>query len=869
MKILAVLAAVLLAAGSPAWAAPAKKAPAAPTRVVLPTAVTPERYDIRVAPDAARLAFTGQARITVQVKRPTDRIVLNAADLAFKRVRLSGQKAAPKIVLDDKQQTAAFVFAAPLKPGRYLLSIDYAGKIYQQASGLFALDYDTAQGKQRALFTQFENSDARRFAPTWDEPGVKSVFALTVEAPAGQMAISNMPAAETTALAGGRQAVRFADSPKMSSYLLFLALGDFERIHQQVGPTDIGVVVRRGDGAKGQFALDAAVKLLGYYNDYFGTPYPLPKLDLVAGPGQSQFFGAMENWGAIFYFDYYLLLDPKLSTDTDRQQVFVVVAHEMAHQWFGDLVTMAWWDDLWLNEGFASWMENKATDHFHPEWKMWLQTQADQQQAMRLDARAGTHPIITPIPDVFAAANAFDAITYQKGQAVIRMLESYVGEDAFRAGVQSYIAKHRYGNTVTDDLWSEIDKVSPKAITAIAHDFTLQAGVPLITAQAAGQGLRLTQGRFAADPASAAPRTWRTPVAAASLGGSGAWQGVVSAKAPADLPALPTPIVNAGQTGYFRTAYAPALWAKVAQAFAALTPEDQLGLLYDSRALGEAGVAPMSDFLELARHAGPSDDPVVQKTLAEQLAALDDYYEGRPGQPAYRAFARARLAPLFARLGWDEKPGESDNDRVLRTTLISTLGALGDPAVAAEARRRFEASLTRPDSLTGALRQSVLKIVAANAGAATWEQLHGLARKATDITDKQRLWRTLGGARDPALADRALTLALSGEPSPTDAPGIIASVARTYPDKAFAFALAHRPAVEALLEPTSRSSFFTELASGSRDPAMLEKLAAFARTIPASSRGEVTKAEAAVRYRTGVIAKRLPDVDRWLAAHPG
>ena len=285
----------------------------------------------------------------------------------------------------------------------------------------------------------------------------------------------------------------------MSSYLLFLAVGDFERIHRMVGKTDVGVITRRGKTAQAQFALDAAAEILPFYNDYFGTPYPLPKLDFIAGPGQSQFFAAMENWGAIYYFDYALLIDPKLSTEADKQNVYVDIAHEMAHQWFGDLVTMAWWDDLWLNEGFASWMENKTTDHFHPEWKIWLQTKAGEQAAMRTDAKAGSHPVITPIHDVFAAANAFDSITYQKGHAVIHMLEDYVGPDVFRAGVRNYIAHHAYGNTVTDDLWGEIDKVSPRKITGIAHDFTLQAGVPLVSVAAApGKGVTAHPSRASA-----------------------------------------------------------------------------------------------------------------------------------------------------------------------------------------------------------------------------------------------------------------------------------------------------------------------------------------------------------------------------------
>ena len=869
MKFLAAVAAVVLATAAPTLAVAAPAKPAAATRIILPTDVRPDRYDIHVTPDAEKLTFTGTAKIEVMVLRPTDRIVLNAADLTFGKASLSGQTVAPRLVEDTEQQTVAFVFPTALAPGRHTLTIDYAGKIYQQASGLFALDYQDADGtKRRALFTQFENSDARRFAPMWDEPGVKSVFSLTVDTPKGQMPVSNMPVSAEAPAAGGAQAVTFADSPKMSSYLLFLALGDFERIHKQVGKTDVGVVVRKGDAAKGQFALDAAEKLLGYYNTWFDTPYPLPKLDLIAGPGNSQFFGAMENWGAIFYFDYYLLIDPKLSTEADKQQVFIVVAHEMAHQWFGDLVTMAWWDDLWLNEGFASWMENKATDHLHPEWNVWLSTQSGQQAAMRLDSRAGTHPVIADIPDVFAAANAFDDITYQKGQAVIRMLETYVGEDAFQAGVRDYIKAHAYGNAVSDDLWRALDKAAPsKKVVDVAHDFLLQPGVPLIRATEAAGGLVLTQERFGVDASQRKPQTWRTPVAVQAA--NGAWQQVVSAGAPKSVPAQGATVINAGQTSYMRSAYSPALWAKLAPTFASQQPADQLGLLYDSRALGEAGVAPMSDFLALARNAPADADPAVLDALASQLGALDVFYDGRPTQGQFRAFARARLSPVAARLGWDAKADESDNAAVTRRNVLSQLGDLGDPATVAEARRRFDAWAKDRSTLTGAQRYTVLAIVAANADVAAWEAIHAEAKASKDATDRARLYGYLGDSSDPALADRTLALALSGEPQPTEVPGIIAGVTGSFPDKAYDFAIANRAKLEAFLEPTSRTTFFARLATGSRDPAMLDKLAKLKASVPASTRGEVEKAEAAVRYRIGVIKDRLPETDRWLAANGG
>ncbi|CAN7277332.1 M1 family metallopeptidase [Phenylobacterium sp. LjRoot219] len=866
-KLLSLLLAASLAFATPAWSALAPQAAASVDRVILPAEVAPERYEIRITPDPDRLAFRGHARITVTVARPTDRIVLNAADLGFGQVSLSGVSATPKVVLDAAEQTAAFVFPQPLSPGRYTLDIDYTGRIYQQAFGLFALDGDVGGRKSRALFTQFEHSDARRFAPMWDEPALKAVFALTIEAPAGQMAVSNMPTARVEPLPDGRVATTFADTPSMSSYLLFLALGDFERIQRKVGDVELGVVALRGQAEKGRFALDTAAELLPWFNDYFGKPYPLPKLDLIAGPGQSQFFAAMENWGAIFAFDRNLLLEPAASP-AERQRVFTIVAHEMAHQWFGNLVTMAWWDDLWLNEGFTSWMESKAADHFHPEWKMSLQEMANRERAMRLDAGAGSHPVITPVRDVFAASSAFDAITYQKGQAVVRMLEQFVGEDAFRAGIRAYIARHAYGNTTTDQLWAEMERVAPRPVTRVAHDFTLQSGVPLIRAEAAPGGVRLTQSRFGG--ALLRGGTWLTPVRVAAPATDKTWVGLVSSPRPERVALAPgaAAVVNAGQTGYFRTRYAPELWTRLAPGYLNLESADQLGLLYDSRALGESGLSPLGDFLGLAKTAAQAEEPVVLTGLANELTALGRAYPATDGA-AYRAYASARLAPVLARIGWDPRPGEGDNTPALRDALVRALSDFNDPGVRAEALRRFQASAGQPDKQAGALAQTVQAAAARHADPATWEQLHTLARTAGPSSERARFYRLLGSAKDPALADRALALALSGEPPPTTAPAIIAAVAVLHPDKAFDFAVAHRAEVEALLEPTSRTTFIANLARGSRDKAMLKKLDAFADTVPASSRSEVRKAATEIRNRRDFADRGLAEIDRWLAANPG
>jgi aminopeptidase N len=844
---------------------------AAPTqRVVLPTDVLPTHYALAVTPDAAHMTFTGSVQIDLDVKQATRVIQLNAADLIFSKLSLSGVSETPSVSFDTKQETATLSFKSPVSAGHHVLSIDYSGLINQHPAGFFALDYDGASGKQRALFTQFENSDARRFVPSWDEPGIKSTFTLTVMLPAKDMALSNMPIAKSEKLPGDLVKVSFQQSPKMSSYLLFFGAGDFERIHREVNGVDVGVVVQRGDTAKAQYALDAASKILPYYEDYFGVKYPLPKLDLIGGPGQSQFFGAMENWGAIFYFERDLILDPKISTEQDKRNVYAVIAHEMAHQWFGDLVTMAWWDDLWLNEGFASWMEFKPSDHFNPGWKVWLDSVDAKEGAMRVDVRPGTHPIITPINDVLQASQAFDTITYEKGQAVIRMLEDYVGADAFRDGVRAYIKKHAYGNTVTDDLWAELDKTAKQDISGVAHDFTLQAGVPLLRVTATPKGLHLSQDRFTADGSGKPAATWHVPVTIASSSGAPLWHGIVSSGKPADvaLPADAVPVINAGQAGYYRTLYDAPSFARVAAQFPKLKAADQLGLLNDSQALGFAGYESMDDFMALTAQASPDLDTKVAGHLVDQLAGLNFYYEGLPTQAAFKAYGRKTVNPLFAKVGWDPKPGEDTNLTVLRGQLLEALGAFDDPAVIAEANKRFAAYLKDQDSLSPDMRLTVLGIVADHADAATWKQLHGLAKAATSNLEQRQLYRLLASAHDKSLAQKALDLSLTDEVPATTRPAMLSASSGYYPEMALDFFVAHQDAYIALLEPASRSRFAPRLAFSARETGIIAKLDAYAaKNIPESARGDVVKAEGSINEHAAIRGQRLPQVDAWLKSH--
>jgi len=832
----------------------------------LPDNVIPVHYDLKVAPAAADATFTAAVQIQIDVRHRTSDIELNSANLAFTSVQLSGSSGSPTVRFDTSQQTATLHFAAPVRPGRHTLSIRYSGQINADPSGLFFLDYDTSAGSKRALFTEFENSDARRFFPCWDEPNRKATFTLTVTAPGTDRTVSNMPAARVTRLAGGLARTRFQTSPRMSTYLLFLAEGDFQRITRRVNGVELGVVFRRGDAAAARDALDRAAQLLPYYEEYFGVRYPLPKLDLVAAPGQSQTFEAMENWGAILGFERDMLADPATASQSDSINAYITIAHEMAHQWFGDLVTMDWWNDLWLNEGFAEWMQYKAMDHFHPQWQPWLLAMVEREDAMDQDSRAGTHPVITPVADILQANDDFDVITYTKGMAVIQMLENLMGEQPFRDGIRRYIRAHAYGNAVTEDLWRELDRSAAVPVSDIAHQFTLQAGVPLIRVTP-DTGLHLEQGRFVTD-ASGGPTVWQVPVVVRSPTGS-EWRGVVSANAPVDLPGFPDngAVVNYGRNGYFRTLYAPPLIAALSTRFVSLPPVEQLGLLQDAEALGMAGYEPLPDALQLAQEVGPDIQPQVQRTVARMLFNIARLYRGRREEPTFRAFVLPLLARLYAPVGLKSRPGEEPGVALVRGTLVNILSYLDDDELLREARQLFAGYLRDPASLPADQRSLVLRVVAEHADATEWKQLHVLAKTARGAAEKANCYELLAMALDPRLAQQALNLTLTDEIETTIRPMVLNDVAELHPDMAFDFAVEHRDQVNNWLEPNARDDFQTRLLSGSVDPAAPDKLRAYVEAhLPASARRPAEAVESQIAYGIKVRNERLPQIDRWLNA---
>ncbi len=868
------LGTLLLALAAIAQPSRAAKAGSPAGRVVLPTGVTPAEYRLAIVPSADMSTFDGQVDIDVRVARATARIVLNSAELQIDRVVLDAGSKSPSVTFDAKVQTATFGFDRPVAPGSHTLHIAYRGKIHQQAIGLFKVAYDTPTGPATALYTQFENSDARRFLPCWDEPGIRSVFRLTATLPAAQMAVGNMPVEATDDLDDGRKRVHFAATPRMASYLLFYGAGDFERVHRDVAGVDVGVIVKRGATASTTYALDAAAGLLTYYNDYFGVRYPLPKLDLIAGPGASTQFGAMENWGAIFFFERDLLIDARTATEADRQGIFSVVAHEMAHQWFGDLVTMAWWDDLWLNEGFASWMQEKAAEHAHPEWKRWLRVLGRKQSVMNTDARDGTHPVVTRIDDVEQAALAFDGITYAKGAQVIRTLEAYVGEDAFRDGVRRYMARHAYGNTVTDDFWRAMDEQGTRPIAAIAHDLTLQSGVPLVAERSQRcSGDRttvvLSQGHFAIDPRSTTAVRWRVPV---TLGvpGRATTRTVVAGAAPRSVTVdgCGPVVINTGQTAYFRTRYSETGLRDVLARYPGLSPDDQMGLFNDSVSLALSRDLPMSTLLAVMTAMPADSDPRIVSALTARLLDIDRLYRGLPGQARWRGFSTRLLAPMLTAIGPRPVAGESDNAVIARADLKAALAEFDDPAMLAEARALFAAYVADPSApLDPEQRKFMLAAVASHADAATWDSLHVLALKAPTEMEKQELHEFMATAIAPDLATRMLELTRSGELPSTTLTSLIYDVAVRHPQPAFDFAVAHWDELIPLFDPGDDAGYLPDLVYDAPDVALAARLQAFGDAhIPANARKSLRNAVSNMTWRASIRRDRLPDIDRWLAA---
>jgi len=736
----------------------------------LPKDVAPIDYTIDIVPDTKALTISGDESVLLQFRSATATVQFNSLNETLREVRLDG-RAVKSVTSDDEQQLTTVTLFAPAPVGRHTLTFAYTGKIEQEPRGLFAQNYLAHNGAQGLLLsTQMEATDARRMFPCWDEPAFRATYQLRATVPAEWELVSNMPIARRV-VHGKLATTTFGRSPKMPSYLVEFTTGELAQISANADSIKFGVWAVRGQEHGGETALANAQTILADYNDYFGYRFPLPKLDSIAIPGG--FTGAMENWGAITYNDQLLLLTP-VSTVGDRQQVFSIQAHEMAHQWNGDLVTMAWWDDIWLNESFASWMAAKETAQRNPDWKWWEVQDRDKEDAMSADARVTSHAIQQHVTDELQAMNAFDPeITYSKGQAILRMFEAYLGPDVFRSGVRSYMKARAFSNATTADLWNALSLASSRDVAAIAAGWTEQAGFPLVAVaahcDAAGaRTISLSQKRFLLSGADAASSHWNVPLQIRA-GAGGAPQSVLLSKEDQPVPAgrCDEPLsVNADALGFYRAIYDPATLATNTRHFDHLPDADRIALLDDQWALVESGTERLPSYLALASSMGADLDTRAWEQIAHALETIEYAERGTARHDAFAAYGRSILRPAFERLGWDSRPGETPGVQRLRRALIGDLGAWGDAAVIDEARKRFSAFVTDHKAITPDDQSVILSVVAHYANAATFDQLHAVARAATDQSELKRYYVALMQVRDPELAARSVQIALSSEIPP-------------------------------------------------------------------------------------------------------
>ena len=845
----------------------------------LPKEVVPEEYLVRIVPAVKNSTFTGSERIKLDVRKPVRELVLNALEIQIATASLDDKAIAKSALkLDPNEETLTITLPAELTPGAHTLALTFSGRINQQGQGLYRAPYQEAEtgAKKVMLGTQFEATDARRMFPCWDEPSFRARFQLTTVVPENWTAVSNMPVEQEKKVAGGKE-LRFGMTPSMASYLNVLCAGELEMIEKKSGGILHRFVATKGKAEMGHYALESAAQIVEFYGDYFGTVYPLPKLDEIAVPGG--FGGAMENWGGITYYESHLLYDPATSSAETRQAIYEVIAHEVAHQWFGDLVTMAWWDNLWLNEGFASWMGSKCTAKFHPEWEVWLQREVPRdpsrragipkESAMESDARSTTHPIQQSIASEAEANSAFDDITYKKGQSLIRMLESFLGEDAFRDGIRKYIARHKFSNTTTADLWKALGEASGKPVEEIAANWTEQPGFPIVKVERGGDGkIKLTQERFTVNFPDAPKLQWKIPLTY-FVAGSDAPKSLLMGSETAqisDVPADRALKLNVEGAGNYRVQYDEASWKLLIAELPGLSVPDRVNLLADAWALVQAKRAPLSQYLALVEKLpGKTELPECEQIITA-FAAIDGLLDDEAARGRFRKYAISILRPSLDEIGWEARKGEPDRAATLRASLLVELGMLGDEEVVAGCRARFEKYLTAPDSLSPDLRGPVLKVVGRYADETTWNKLHELGRKATNVEEKENFYGALTATTNPKLAEHALQIALTDERPTSRAVYIVPTVAREsgHPEIAWQFARAHMKDLLAKADALSVNSYAPSLFSFFSDPARIAELKAYAKAeLPPDAAKPVAKAADEIEFRADFKKRLLDEIARW------
>jgi puromycin-sensitive aminopeptidase len=753
--------------------------------------VIPQRYDIHLSPDLENSSFAGEETISVQVETATAMVTLNSLELEIHSVSAEGPDGSSLIAsaeVDDEHEQLRLTFPAALSVGDWKIRIDFGGRLNEKLAGFYRSTYLDASGNDRVLAaTQFESTDARRAFPCWDEPAFKAVYGLALTINKDLTAIANAPVTEEVEAGDGKKRLRFADTIRMSTYLVAFIVGDFESGEPvSAGGVPLRVWAIRGKERLTSYAREIGAFALSFFADYYGIAYPGAKLDLVAIPDFAA--GAMENFGAVTFRETALLVDTATATKGELERVAVVVAHELAHMWFGDLVTMQWWNGLWLNEAFATFMEMLAVDAWRPEWETWLSFGSDRAGAQLIDGLQSTRPIEFPVQRPEEAQAMFDVLTYQKGAAVLRMLQQYLGEQTFQEGVNLYLRKHAYGNTETGDLWDALEEASGQPVRKTMDSWIFQAGYPLVNLELTGKDqLAVSQQRFLylADNRVGGSRSdgslWQVPVIVRTsaparpddlrllLGG---------AQAQLRLPEGSDWVVgNAGGNGFYRVQYVGDLFTKLLPHVQRdLSAIERFNLVSDTWSATLAGYTSLKDYLDLTALYRDEMDETVWTMLVGTLAGLRRMM-GDQERPAIATITRNRLTELNERLGWDPAAGESDRTRELRGTVLGTIGVLGDdPAIQEEAVRRYEDYRNDVSSVDPNIVPALVGILAAIGDRDRYEEFWNSFKSAKTPQEEQRYLFALAGFRDERLLATTLSHTLDGEVRTQDAPYLVRAV---------------------------------------------------------------------------------------------
>ena len=835
--------------------------------------VVPSLYIIDIAPSAKTGKIVGRVRITLAVRKPTRTIVINALQTTFTRVSLDGLRGVA--TLSGVNQTATLTFAKSIAVGTHTLDITYVATLQTTAQGLFKQDYADATGKPTYMFgTQLEATDARRMFPCFDEPAFKARFILSAVVPRDWLAVSNTPLVSATPVGADLKRVQFAPTPVMSTYLVVLTVGDFEATHVNSDGIALGVYATRGKRAQEAYALDVMNQLMPYYDNYYGVKFPISKLDAIAIPGG--FLGAMENWGGITYNETTILYDPKLQTQADQENTFGIIAHEESHQWNGDLTTMAWWDDLWLAEGFATWMQTKAPDHFHPEWHSWLSRDRSANRAMGSDALQTTHAVYTPVRNYAEIALIGDEISYTKAGSVLRMLESYVGPEAFQKALQVYFRTHQYTSASAPDLWRALSAVSGQNIAPIAQSWIYKPGFPLVTVTATcadgKRSIALTQQRYLFDASSDPGETiWQIPMNVETDASNAIGNPVLFAQKAQTIDggSCSSPLViNGDDVGFYRVAYDPATEAAQQANFMALSAGDRLGLLDDSWAFVSSGRAKIDEYLAYVDADGKDAEPQIINALLDNFDQMLAFEKDKLGEAAFKTYIAARLRPMVARFGGWDGGGMTDDQLATRNNVLRMLAECDDQATIEEAKRRFAILRTNPDAFTPRNRDIVVLIAGYAADTEIYDQLLEMALRTTNSSEQRNYFIALFRAKDKGLAQRSLNTALNLPPQLAPYAALFLTLAaQQHPQEAWSFLNAHVDGLFGSVSSGEKMFIVPIVASAFWSGIPPDEIDAFLRKNmgPDGARG-VDKAMAGIRTNLALQARLLPQIDSYVAS---